>query len=142
VQDTVFDLRTPTRIGGRLRRRDEQTAITRGIDHCYVLQGGPGVRPVATVIDPHSGRSLQVLTDQPGLQCYTGNFLDGTKPLRGGGTARQGDAFCLEPQQFPDAPNRPDAPGAILSPAEIYRHTSIFRFGVVDPADPGSLSTG
>ena len=133
VQDTVFDLRERTRIGSRLRRLTEQTAITRGIDHTYVLDQSPGVRPAATVVDPKSGRSLQVLTDQPGLQCYTGNFLDGTKRLRNGNTARQGDAFCLEPQQFPDAPNRVDAPGAILLPGETYRHTSIFRFGVVDP---------
>ena len=124
------DLRAEVRFGDVLRRPTEQMLRTMGIDHCYVLAddaaGGP--RFAARVEDPGSGRALELYTDQPGVQVYSGNFLNGSVLLRGAVTARQGDAFCLEPQGFPDAPNQPQFPSAVLRPGEEYRHTSIFRF--------------
>ncbi len=125
-----MDLRAGVRLGDVLRRPTEQMLRTMGIDHCYVLAddaaGGP--RFAARVEDPGSGRALELYTDQPGVQVYSGNFLNGSVLLRGAVTARQGDAFCLEPQGFPDAPNQPQFPSAVLRPGEEYRHTSILRF--------------
>jgi aldose 1-epimerase len=133
VDGTPFDFRTPTTIGARLRCADPQMLLAHGYDHTYLPDGEPdadGLRPAAAVTDPGSGRTLELRTDQPGVQFYSGNMLDGSLVLRGGVTARQCDAFCLEPQAFPDAPNRPDFPSAVLRPGETYRSRSVFRFGV------------
>jgi len=130
VADTPFDLRTPRRIGARLREGHPQLRAARGYDHTFVIDGPSGaLRAAAYVVEPRSGRTLQLRTDQPGVQFYTGNMLDGTLVLRDGSAARQGDAFCLEPQAFPDSPNRPDFPSTVLRPGEVYRSRSILRFG-------------
>jgi aldose 1-epimerase len=130
VADTPFDLRTPSRIGARLREGHPQLQAARGYDHTFVIDGPSGaLRVAAYVVEPRSGRTLQLRTDQPGVQFYTGNMLDGTLVLRDGSAARQGDAFCLEPQAFPDSPNRPDFPSTVLRPGEVYRSRSILRFG-------------
>jgi aldose 1-epimerase len=133
VAGTPFDLREPVRIGARLRGAHPQLLRTRGYDHTFVLGDGPGLRPAARVTEPGSGRSLEVSTDQPGVQFYSGNMLDGTIVLRDGTTARQGDAFCLEAQGFPDAPNQPGFPSTVLRPGEQYRAVTRLRFGVVPP---------
>ncbi len=136
VAGTPLDFRESTAVGDRWHRYSAQTALTHGIDHTYLLDDEPdGGEPnlprfAARVEEPGSGRTLELYTDQPGVQFYTGNFLDGTAALRGGSTARSGAAFCLEPQRFPDTPNRPEFPSAVLRPGEEYRHRSVFRFGV------------
>jgi aldose 1-epimerase len=95
-----------------------------------VIDGAPGeLRAAARVVEPRSGRTLELHTDQPGVQFYTGNMLNGTLVLRDGTTARQGDAFCLEAQGFPDAPNHPDYPSTVLRPGEEYRSRMVFIFG-------------
>lgn len=132
VDGTPLDFRSPARIGARIRDGHPQLVAVGGHDHTYVLDGAPdadGLRAAARVVEPHSGRTLQLRTDQPSVQFYTGNMLDGTLVLRDGRTARQGDAFCLEPQGFPDAPNRPDYPSTVLRPGEEYRSRFAFTFG-------------
>jgi aldose 1-epimerase len=132
VADSPFDLRTPQRIGARLREGHPQLRAARGYDHTFVIDGPSGaLRAAAYVTEPRSGRTLQLRTDQPGVQFYAGNMLDGTLVLRDGSAARQGDAFCLEPQAFPDSPNRPDFPSTVLRPGEVYRSRSILRFGTI-----------
>jgi aldose 1-epimerase len=132
VADTPFDLRTPQRIGARLREGHPQLRAARGYDHTFVIDGPSGaLRAAAYVAEARSGRTLQLRTDQPGVQFYTGNMLDGTLVLGDGSAARQGDAFCLEPQAFPDSPNRPDFPSTVLRPGEVYRSRSILRFGTI-----------
>jgi len=131
VADTPFDLRTSVRVGERLRDGHPQLRRARGYDHTFVLdRPGAGLALAAEVHEPVSGRTLTVLTDQPGVQFYSGNMLDGTLVLRDGTTVRQGDAFCLEPQQFPNAPNEPAFPSTVLRPGVVYRSRILLRFGV------------
>jgi aldose 1-epimerase len=135
VDGTPFDLRTPVRLGDRLRGDHPQLVRARGYDHTFVLghafdDGAGDLVEAAHVEDARSGRTLTVLTDRPGVQFYSGNFLDGSTVLRGGRTARQGDAFCLEPQAFPNAPNEPAFPSTVLRPGETYRSRIVLRFGV------------
>jgi aldose 1-epimerase len=131
VDGTPFDLREPVRIGARLRDGHPQLVRALGYDHTFVLDpASGGLRTAAHVEEARSGRTLTMLTDQPGVQFYSGNFLDGSLVLRGGRTARQGDAFCLEPQGFPNAPNEPAFPSAVLRPGETYRSRIVLRFGV------------
>lgn len=132
VAGTPFDLRAPTPIGRDLRAAHPQLLRTRGFDHTFVLDRAPGdgLAVAAEVEEPRSGRTLTVLTDQPGVQFYSGNFLDGTVRRRDGRTVRQGDAFCLEPQQFPNAPNEPRFPSTVLRPGERYRSRIALRLGV------------
>jgi aldose 1-epimerase len=130
VAGTPFDLRSLTRIGHRLRDGHPQLARTRGYDHTFVLDrpGGTNLALAAYVEEPTSGRTVTFFTDQPGVQFYSGNFLDGTTVLRDGSRVRQGDAFCLEPQQFPNAPNEPGFPSTVLRPGERYRSRIVLRF--------------
>lgn len=120
VAGTSFDLREPVVLGDR------------AFDHTWVLaeHAQDDLREAAHVVEPASGRTLTVLTDQPGVQFYTGTMLDGTLALDGGGTARRGEAFCLEPQHFPDSPNRPEFPSVVLRPGETRRTRILLRFGV------------
>jgi aldose 1-epimerase len=124
VEGTPFDFRTAQPIGSRLRDADPQLAFGLGYDHNYVLAG-----PEAAVVqDPASGRSLTISTTEPGLQFYSGNFLDGK--LRGvsGRQYRQGDAFALETQHFPDSPNQPDFPSTVLRPGDTYTSSTTHTF--------------
>ncbi|HLZ64721.1 MAG TPA: aldose epimerase family protein [Aliidongia sp.] len=133
VAGTPFDFRAPKRIGAEIRDgRDEQIRYTRGYDHNFVLRDRRPGTPTraARVADPASGRVLEVLTDQPGVQFYTANFLMGTRVGKSGRLYRQGDGFCLETQHFPDSPNHPEFPSTVLRPGETFRSTTIFRFGV------------
>jgi aldose 1-epimerase len=130
VEGTPMDFREPHRIGDRLRAATEQLQHARGYDHAWVLDGeAPGLRLAARVTDPASGRVLELLTDQPSVQFYSGNFLDGGAVGRGGRAYRQSDGFCLETQHLPDSPNRPDFPSTVLRPGERYRTRTVHRFG-------------
>jgi galactose mutarotase-like enzyme len=120
VAGTPFDFRSPAAIGPAVRQDHEQVSWARGIDHNYVLDGA-GWRPAAVLESRRTSTRLTVLTDQPGLQVYTGNFLDGTGRSTSGALYRQGDGIALEPQLFPDSPNRPEWPSALLLPGQAYR---------------------
>lgn len=133
VQGTPFDFRTPHVIGERVRdARDAQLVIGRGYDHNYVLNAGHSAEPqlAARLEDPVSGRVMELLTTEPGVQFYSGNFLDGTVVGKDARLYRQGDAVCLEPQHFPDAPNQPAFASPRLDPGAEYRHVSVYRFSV------------
>lgn len=130
VAGTPFDFTKPVRIGARLRDGHSQLVTTRGYDHNFVIDRQDGDEPTlaARVVDPVSGRIMEVLTTEPGVQVYTGNYLDGTLVGSGGRIYRQGDALCLETQHFPDSPNRPEFPSTRLDPGEVLRSTTIYRF--------------
>jgi aldose 1-epimerase len=136
VDGTPMDFRTPRRIGDRLRSPFEQLRHARGYDHAWVLDtdGDGGLRSASRVHHPGTGRVLEVLTDQPSVQFYSGNFLDGSAIGRGGRAMRQSDGLCLETQHFPDSPNRPDFPSTVLRPGETYATRTLHRFGV-QPAE-------
>lgn len=120
VKDTPMDFNTPVTIGARIDQ------VGGGYDHCYVLSSAEeGLKPVAEVREPKSGRVMKVFTTEPAVQFYTGNFLDGSDTS--GGFAKH-FGFCLETQHFPDSPNKPEFPSAILEPGQTYTHTSIYQF--------------
>ncbi|MDR1958609.1 MAG: galactose mutarotase [Planctomycetaceae bacterium] len=128
VEGTPMDFRTPKAIGERI---EQVSGDPKGYDHCYVLnQKNPEeLTFCAKVSDPVTGRTLEVWTTKPGVQFYTGNFLDGTLKAFGL-TYNKNAAFCLETQYFPDSPNQPAFPNTILKPGETYKHTAVFKFGV------------
>jgi aldose 1-epimerase len=131
VEGTVFDFRTATAVGLRVRdASDEQIVFGRGYDHNWVIsrQRAPAPRTIATLEDPVSGRTMEVVSDQPGLQFYSGNFMDGTIVGKSGRFYRQGDSIVLEPQMFPDTPNRPEFGSVRLEPGQEYRNHIAFRF--------------
>ncbi|MEH3146298.1 MAG: galactose mutarotase [Methylobacterium frigidaeris] len=130
VAGTPFDFRQPTPLGARIRAADPQLIRGQGYDHNFVLGPGDALRPAARVREPGSGRCLDVLTTRPGLQLYSGNQLDGRLAGPGGRLYRPGDALCLEAQAFPDAPNQPGFPSAVLRPGETFRATTVYRFSV------------
>ena len=131
VSGTPFDFRRAKTIGRDLRAGHPQQVTAKGYDHNWVLDKGITREPehVATLRDPSSGRVLKIATDQPGLQFYSGNFLDGTLVGTSGRAYRQGDALALETQHFPDSPNRPSFPSTVLRPGQTYRSTTIHSFG-------------
>jgi aldose 1-epimerase len=134
VAGTPFDFRQAAVIGARIRdASDPQIAIGRGYDHNFVLRGGVTDAPklAARVEDPVSGRVLELYTTEPGVQIYTGNFLDGTTAGKSRVVYRQGDGLALEPQKFPDSPNHAAFPSARLDPGKTYRQTSYYRFSVL-----------
>jgi aldose 1-epimerase len=124
-----MDFTRPTAIGARIHADDEQLRLAHGgYDHTWVLDKEAGALGLAAeVYDPASGRVLEVLTTQPGIQFYTGNFLDGSLAGKGGRAYHKHHGFCLETQHFPDSPNQPDFPSTVLRPGEVYRQTTIFR---------------
>jgi aldose 1-epimerase len=127
VEGTPLDFREAAPIGRRVREAHPQLLLARGIDHAYVLRGG-GMRRAARLEHPASGRGLEVHTDQPSLQVYTGNSLDGSTRGRGGRAMRQGDGIALETQRPPDAPNQPGLGPSVLRPGEQYRASTRWRF--------------
>jgi aldose 1-epimerase len=131
VDGTPFDLRTPTRVADAVRRDHPQLRDARGIDH-NVVPAGTGFRLVATVSEPTTRTALDLLSDQPGLQVYTGNFLDGSELGTSGSLYRQGDGIALEPQLFPDSPNHPSFASPVLRPGERYTAVSQWRFRASD----------
>jgi aldose 1-epimerase len=133
VAGTAFDFRTPKAVAARVRdARDPQMVIGRGYDHNYVLNGKAGGAPrlAARLADPKSGRVLEILSDQPGIQFYSGNFIDGTMVGKSGKIYRQGDGIALEPQHFPDAPNKSQFAPVRLDPGQTYRNVMVFRLTV------------
>ena len=131
VSGTPFDFRKSKPVGRDIRAGHPQQVQAKGFDHNWVLDKGVTAKPVhiATLGDPRSGRTLKIATDQPGLQFYSGNFLDGTLVGTSGRTYRQGDGLCLETQHFPDSPNEPSWPSTVLRPGQTYRTTTIHSFG-------------
>ncbi|CAM5508742.1 aldose epimerase family protein [Streptomyces griseomycini] len=131
VAGTPFDFRRAKPIGRDIRTAHQQVLYGQGFDHNWALDKGVTARPehAATLRDPSSGRTLRIATNEPGLQFYSGNFLDGTLVGTGGRVYRQGDGLCLETQHFPDSPNQPSFPSTVLRPGETYRTTTIHSFG-------------
>lgn len=131
VEGTPFDFRKPTAIGARIQQDDEQLRYGRGYDHNWVINKKPGELALhARVVEPTTGRVLEVLSTEPGLQFYSGNFLDGTLKGKYGQVYAHRSAFCMEPQHFPDSPNKPNFPSVVLKPGQEYRNTIIYRFSV------------
>lgn len=121
VAGTAFDFTMPKAIGRDVAAQDEQLTLGGGYDHCWMLnKANDKMSIAATAFDKNSGRVLQVATEEPGVQFYIGNFLDGTLPAKGGGTYGKRSGFCLETQHYPDSPNRPEFPTTRLNPGEIY----------------------
>ncbi|MBV9763622.1 MAG: galactose mutarotase [Acidobacteriaceae bacterium] len=131
VVGTPFDFRKPSAIGVRIDEKDEQLEYGQGYDHNFVLNSsGTGPSLAARVSEPRSGRVLEVLTTQPGVQFYTGNHLDGRVRGKGGTVYNPRFAFCLETQHFPDSPNQPNFPSTELKAGQRYQATTIFRFSI------------
>jgi aldose 1-epimerase len=131
VAGTPMDFTKPTQIGARVNSDFEAIKFGLGYDHCWVLRNGKGVRLAARVKDPKSGRVLEVSTNQPGIQFYGGNFLNGTSEVGKKGVAyKHRTALCLESENFPDAPNEPSFPSAVLRPGQTYDHVMIHKFSV------------
>lgn len=128
VRGTPLDFTRPTAIGARIRAGFDQLLYGQGYDHNFALDGS-GWKVAARVQDPASGRTLAISTDQPGLQFYSGNFLDGTLVGTGGRAYRQGDGFALETQHFPDSPNNAGFPSTELDPGQTYHSTTVYQFG-------------
>jgi len=131
VAGTPFDFRKPAAIGARIAADDPQLRAGGGYDHNFVLRGRAGeLRLAVRVHEPGSGRVLEVHTTEPGVQFYSGNFLDGSVVGKSGRPYQHRGGFCLEAQHFPDSPNRPEFPSVVLRPGETYRQTTVYRFDV------------
>lgn len=132
VEGTPMDFRTPTPIGARINDDFEQLKIGNGYDHNWVLAetADNGLNIAAKVVEPTTGRTLEVYTNEPGIQFYSGNFLDGTVIGKDGKTYTFRSAFCLETQHFPDSPNKPDFPSTLLEPGGQYYSVCVYKFGV------------
>ena len=131
VADTPFDFRQPKLVGRDINQTNEQLAIGSGYDHTFVLNSKKGAKkPAATLYEKTSGRKMQVFTDQPGLQLYTANFLDGSLNGKSGKPYMKRGSLCLETQHFPDSPNQPKFPNTILRPGETYQTKTIYQFSV------------
>jgi aldose 1-epimerase len=129
VEGTPFDFRTPTAIGARIGQDDEQLKFGKGYDHNWVINRPMGeLGLMARVTEPTTGRVMEVFSTEPGLQFYSGNFLDGTLKGKGGRVYQFRSGFCMEPQHFPDSPNKPQFPSVVLKPGQIYRNTIIYKF--------------
>jgi aldose 1-epimerase len=129
VKGTPFDFRKPTAIGERISQPDQQLQFGGGYDHNWIADKLPGhLGVVAKVEEPKSGRVMEVLSTEPGVQFYTGNFLDGTLVGKSGKPYAFRNGFCLEPQHYPDSPNHPEFPSVVLKPGQTYKNTIIYRF--------------
>ncbi|MFN3167762.1 MAG: aldose epimerase family protein, partial [Phycisphaeraceae bacterium] len=129
VADTPMDFRRPRRVGDRINNDFAQLKLGKGYDHSWAINGEPGALRLAAVLyDPGSGRVMQIETDQPAIQFYTGNYLDGSIRGKGGIPYRHRTGLCLETQVFPDSPNQPKLSTAVLRPGETYTHTMVHRF--------------
>jgi aldose 1-epimerase len=129
VKGTPMDFTKPMAIGARINQKDEQLVLGKGYDHNWVLDRKDNdLSLAARVTEPGSGRVLEVLTTEPGIQFYTGNFLDGTIKGKAGKVYQQRAGFCLETQHFPDSPNKPTFPSTILKPGQKYSTTTVYKF--------------
>ena len=133
VTDTPFDFRTPKPIGLEIGDAHPQLVIGRGYDHNLLINGQLGeLTLAASVYEPSSGRVLEVLTEEPGVQFYTGNFLDGSLQGKSGSLYEQYGGFCLETQHYPDSPNQPEFPSTLLRPGEEFKSQTVYRFSIRD----------
>jgi aldose 1-epimerase len=133
VTSTPFDFRKATAIGERINQADEQLKLGGGYDHNFVLRPVAGLAPTfvaARVVEPTTGRIMEVWTTEPGIQFYTGNFLDGKTVGKGGATYPKRSAFCLETQHFPDSPNQPKFPSTLLNPGQTYHTITEYKFSI------------
>lgn len=130
VKGTPFDFEQSTAIGSRINQDDEQLRFGKGYDHNWVLRRSDhaGLQLAAVAFEPSSGRVLEVLTTEPGVQFYSGNFLDGSAHGKGGQAYNHRTGFCLETQHFPDSPNHKNFPSTVLKAGQTYRSSTIFRF--------------
>lgn len=129
LDGSPLDFREPTAIGARIAEEDEQLGFGAGYDHNYVIdRDADGLALAATVSEPETGRVMDVLTAEPGVQFYSGNFLDGHHIGKGGVAHQHRSAFCLETQHYPDSPNQPDFPSTVLRPGETYKTTTVYKF--------------
>jgi len=129
VEGTVMDFTEPTAIGLRINSEYEQIKFGGGYDHNWVLnKNGNKLAPAASVYEPTTGRVMEIFTTEPGIQFYSGNFLDGTITGKSGVVYKHRFGFCLETQHFPDSPNKPEFPSTILRPGRKYTHTTVHRF--------------
>ena len=130
VAGTPLDFRQPARIGARIDDPHQQIRFGMGYDHNWVInRKGDGLQLAARVYEPKSGRTLEVQTTEPGVQFYTGNFLDGTLKGKGGAVYNRRNGMCLETQHYPDSPNQPAFPSTIVKPGQTYRSQTVWRFG-------------
>ncbi len=128
VAGTPFDFKEPKLIGKEIEADNEQLGLSKGYDHCWVLnEGEEDFGLAASAYHPKTGRFLEVYTNEPGIQFYSGNFLDGTLPAQTGGTYVRRSGFCLETQHYPDSPNQPDFPSVRLNPGETYSSRTLFK---------------
>lgn len=129
VKGTPFDFTKSTKIGARIEDKDEQLVLGHGYDHNFVInRKGPGLTLAARVYEATTGRVLEVTTTQPGVQFYSGNFLDGTVTGKAGHVYKRRYGLCLETQHFPDSPNHPDFPTTILKPGQKFHQETVFKF--------------
>jgi aldose 1-epimerase len=131
VEGTPFDFRKLTRIGDRIEAADQQIKFGKGYDHNFALNNKGVLAPAAQVVDSVSGRVLEILTTKPGIQFYSGNFLNGTFTGKGGRVLAYRSALCLEPQYFPDSPNKPQFVSPVLRPGEKYHQVDVYKFRVL-----------
>ena len=131
VAGTPFDFRTATAVGARINADDEQIKFGNGYDHNWVVNKPLGkLGLVARVTEPTTGRAMEVWSTEPGVQFYTGNFLDGSITGKGGWVYQRRNGLCFEPQHYPDSPNHPQFPSAELKPGQTYHNTIIYKFSV------------
>jgi aldose 1-epimerase len=131
IAGTPFDFRQPTKIGEHIEETNDQIRLANGYDHNWVLNKiNNDLTLAASVYEPISGRAMEVFTTEPGLQFYSGNFLDGSDIGKAGKKYDYRSAFCLEPQHFPDSPNHPNFPSTVLKPGDIYQQKTIYKFSV------------
>jgi aldose 1-epimerase len=131
VKNTPLDFTQPTTIGARINDKDEQLGLGNGYDHTFVIRrNGAGPELAARVREPQSGRVMEVYTTEPGVQFYSGNFLDGTLTGKNGHVYKQRYGFCLETQHYPDSPNQPNFPSTILRPGQTYHSRTTYKFSV------------
>jgi aldose 1-epimerase len=131
VKGTAFDFTSPHTIGERIDAKEEQLIFGKGYDHNFVINGKAGeLRPAARVSEASSGRVMEVFTTEPGVQFYCGNFLDGSEKGKGS-VYNHRNGFCLETQQFPDSPNQPEFPSAILKPGEKFHSETVYKFSAL-----------
>ncbi|MGZ3924501.1 MAG: aldose epimerase family protein, partial [Flavisolibacter sp.] len=129
VVGTPFDFRKLKSIGQNINDDNEQLKYGAGYDHNFVLEGS-GLRIAGRTIGDQSGIVMEVITDQPGMQLYTGNWMAGQNKIKYGFVDNRREAFCLETQHYPDSPNHPEFPTTVLRPGEVFRSTTIYKFSV------------
>jgi aldose 1-epimerase len=129
VANTPFDFRNPKTIGRNINDENEQLKFGAGYDHNFVLNG-QGLRTAGVATGDKSGITMETITDQPGMQLYTGNWMKGNNTIKYGLKDNSREAFCLETQHYPDSPNRPEFPSTVLNPGEVFRSTTVYKFSV------------